>query len=69
MKQHTHWWLKLIHPLKKNSMRKSVKKLVREEYNRLKKVIEKIVDQKKEEALSQLVLQPVRQKKLREFLS
>lgn len=50
-------------------MRKSVKKLVREEYNRLKKVIEKIVDQKKEEALSQLVLQPLRQKKLREFLS
>lgn len=46
-------------------MAKSVKKAIREEYNRLKKALEKIIKPQKEQTL---VLQPVRNKKhLREY--
>jgi hypothetical protein len=41
-------------------MAKSVKNELQSAYNRLKKVIEKVLTPKKEEAVSQLVLQPVR---------
>jgi hypothetical protein len=41
-------------------MAKSVKKVLREEYTRLKKAMDKLLHPKKDEALSQLVLQPVR---------
>jgi len=41
-------------------MAKSVKKELQSAYNRLKKVMEKILTPGKEETLSQLVLQPVR---------
>ncbi len=41
-------------------MAKSVKKELNAAYNRLKKVMEKILTPKREEAMSQLVLQPVR---------
>jgi|CXWL01.1.fsa_nt_gi tRNA A22 N-methylase len=44
-------------------MGKSVKKVLREEYNRLKKTMEKIIRPKKEESISELVLQPVHNKK------
>ncbi|MBL7747817.1 MAG: hypothetical protein JNM19_10345 [Chitinophagaceae bacterium] len=44
-------------------MSKSVKKAMREEYNRLKKVLEKILQPKKEQSMPSLVLQPVRNKK------
>ncbi len=44
-------------------MAKSVKKELNAAYSRLKKVIEKILTPKKEESMSQLVLQPVRNKK------
>ncbi len=44
-------------------MAKSVKKMLQEEYSRLKKAMEKIIKPKKQEALPQLVLQPVREKK------
>ena len=40
-------------------MSRSVKKVLREEYNRLKRAVEKMMSPKKEDA-SQLVLQPVR---------
>ena len=45
-------------------MAKSVKKELNAAYNRLKKVMEKILTPKKEEAVSQLVLQPVRNKNI-----
>jgi hypothetical protein len=41
-------------------MAKSVKKELQSAFNRLKKVMEKILTPGKEETLSQLVLQPVR---------
>jgi hypothetical protein len=41
-------------------MAKSVKKELQSAYNRLKKIMEKILTPGKEERLSQLVLQPVR---------
>ena len=44
-------------------MKKSAQKILREEYNRLKKVIEKIINPKQEPSTPQLMLQPVRQKK------
>jgi len=44
-------------------MSKSVKKMLREEYSRLKRVMEKIIKPKGKDALPQLVLQPVREKK------
>lgn len=45
-------------------MAKSFKKVLREEYSRLKKAMGKIIKPKNEEALSQLVLQPVHHKKI-----
>ncbi len=44
-------------------MSRSVKKVLREEYNRLKNAIEKMIKPQKQEATPQLVLQPVRDKK------
>ncbi len=44
-------------------MAKSVKKGIREEYNRLKKVLEKLLKPKKNQSFPSLVLQPVRDKK------
>ncbi len=44
-------------------MKKSTRKLLREEYNRLKKVIEKMINPKRVPATPQLVWQPVRPKK------
>ncbi len=44
-------------------MKKTVQNLLREEYNRLKKAIEKIINTKQGNAAAQPVLQPVRQKK------
>ena len=41
-------------------MAKTVKNILREEYNRLKKAMEKIIKPKKQEAIPQLILQPVR---------
>ncbi len=38
----------------------TTKKIFREEYNRLKKVFEKIMQPKQKQALPQLVLQPAR---------
>jgi hypothetical protein len=43
-------------------MSSSVKKVLREEYNRLKRAMEKMIKPKKQE-VPQLVLQPVRDKK------
>ena len=45
-------------------MGKSVKKALKEEYNRLKKAMEKIVSPKKQQA-HQLIWQPVRTKNMR----
>lgn len=44
-------------------MSKSAKKIIKEEFNRLKRVFEKITRPKKEQSVPQLVLQPVRNKK------
>lgn len=44
-------------------MAKSVKKGIREEYNRLKKVLEKLLKPKKNQQIPSLVLQPVKDKK------
>lgn len=44
-------------------MAKSLKKSLKEEYNRLKRVLEKIVNPKKEQAYPSLVLQPVKNRK------
>jgi hypothetical protein len=44
-------------------MKKSAQKILREEYNRLKKVIEKIISPKQVPSTPQLLLQPVRHKK------
>jgi hypothetical protein len=41
----------------------TVKKSIKEEYNRLKKTFEKIIRPKKDQPLPQLVLQPYRNKK------
>lgn len=41
-------------------MARSVKKALQQEYQRLKKAMEKITNPKKADALSQWVLQPVR---------
>ncbi len=41
-------------------MAKSVKNVLKEEYSRLKKAMEKIINPKKQQRLPQLVLQPVR---------
>lgn len=43
-------------------MAKSVKKVMREEYDRLKKVLEKMIKPRKEQNFPSLVLQPVRNK-------
>lgn len=45
-------------------MAKSLKKMLQEEYSSLKKAMEKIIKPKKKEALPQLVLQPVHEKKI-----
>lgn len=45
-------------------MARSVKKVLQEQYDRLKKVMEKIIKPKKEEPVLQLVLQPVRNKNI-----
>lgn len=44
-------------------MAKSFKKTIKEEYNRLKKVLEKIVNPKGQDAYPSLVLQPVKNRK------
>jgi hypothetical protein len=44
-------------------MPNSAKKILLEEYNRLKRVFEKISKSKKEQAQPQVVLQPIRTKK------
>lgn len=44
-------------------MSKTTQRILREEYNRLKKAFEKILKPKNEKALPQLVLQPIRNKK------
>lgn len=44
-------------------MSRSVKKVLKEEYNRLKKAMEKMIKPKKQETIPQYVLQPVREKK------
>jgi hypothetical protein len=41
-------------------MAKSLKKTIKEGYNRLKKVLEKAMPPKKEQAMPSLILQPVR---------
>ncbi len=45
-------------------MARSVKKVLQEQYDRLKRVMEKIIKPKKEEPVPQLVLQPVRNKNI-----
>jgi len=45
-------------------MAKTVKKVLHEEYNRLKKVFDKLIKPKKEQAAPQLVLQPIRNKNI-----
>lgn len=45
-------------------MAKSVKNILKEEYSRLKKAMEKIITPKKQRAQPQLVLQPIRNKKI-----
>jgi hypothetical protein len=45
-------------------MSDTAKKILKEEYNRLKKVFKKILNPKEEQVMPQLVLQPVRNKKL-----
>ena len=42
----------------------TIKQNIKEEYNRLKKVFEKLVSPKKNKALPQFALQPYRNKKL-----
>lgn len=44
-------------------MKKVAQKILREEYNRLKKAIEKMIHPKQGNAIPQLMLQPVRHKK------
>ena len=44
-------------------MPQSLKKILHKEYHRLKKLMEKIKNNKKQQALPQLVLQPVRNNK------
>lgn len=44
-------------------MGKTARKILREEYSRLKKVFERILNPKNEKAMPQAVLQPVRNKK------
>lgn len=44
-------------------MAKSFKKTIKEEYNRLKKVLDKMINPKKEQAFPSLVLQPVKNRK------
>lgn len=44
-------------------MKKTAKKILQEEYNRLKRAIEKMINPKQGQAVPQWVLQPVRQKK------
>lgn len=41
-------------------MAKTLKKTIKEEYNRLKKVLEKIIKPEKEQSFPSLVLQPVK---------
>ena len=56
-------WLSFIQMFKIQRMGKSVKKVLKEEYDRLKKVMKNIVNPKKQDAIPSMVLQPVRQKK------
>ncbi len=42
----------------------TVKKTLKEEYNRIKKTFEKMIRPKKEQSLPQLALQPCRNKKI-----
>lgn len=44
-------------------MSQTLKKVLREEYTRLKNAMEKMIRPNKQEAMPQLVLQPVRDKK------
>ena len=44
-------------------MANSTKKILQQEYNRLKKIFEKITSPQKKQSAPQLVLQPVRNKK------
>jgi hypothetical protein len=44
-------------------MAKTVKKVLQEEYRRLKNAMEKLIKPKNQEAVPQLILQPVRDKK------
>lgn len=44
-------------------MTKTVKNSIRKEYDRLKKVFEKLLKPKNEQTMPQLVLQPVRNKR------
>ncbi len=46
-------------------MRKKANKIFREEFERLKKVFEKILNPKNKQVMPQLVLQPVRNKNMR----
>jgi hypothetical protein len=41
-------------------MAKSFKKTLKEGYNRLKKVLKKVIEPKKEQAMPSLILEPVR---------
>jgi hypothetical protein len=43
-------------------MAKSVNKVIREGYNRLKKTMEKMMNPKKQDAMPSLILQPVKTK-------
>lgn len=45
-------------------MANTVKKVLHEEYSRLKKVFDKLIRPKKEQATPQLMLQPVRSKNI-----
>ncbi len=45
-------------------MAKSVKNILKENYSRLKKAMEKIINLEKQQRQPQLVLQPVRNKKI-----
>ncbi len=44
-------------------MGQNVKKVMQEEYNRLKKVMEKLIKPKKDQRLPSLILAPVKNKK------
>jgi len=63
-RQNIHLLLLLIPINKTTAMPDSIKQTLREEYKRLKKAFEKVLKPNKKERVPQLVLQPVRNKKL-----